>query len=382
MEKVQSVAQPGALSKQIVNSTMNQLITEKDCGSNKGVALSSTSREVLDRHLASPVTVRGKTFPSGTLVTPELQTTFENNKVGKIVVRSPLRCRSHTGMCQSCFGLDVGGKTPELGTNVGVLAAQSIGGPSVQLSMRSFHTGGTVGAGKSITSGFSRLSQLLKVPEELPDSATLSRVSGKVERVEKDPAGGWGVYVGGERHYVPQRLSLTVSKGTPIAKGDAISSGPIHPKELLELTNVNKVQNYLTDEMHELFSSEGVRRRNMEVVVRALTSLAQVTHSGDNQDILRGDVAPVNRIEAWNKDNPQAKKVQYKPVLKGLETLPLDMQEDWLSRLQYRRLKETVAQGAQERWSSDIHGASPVPALVYAAEFGKPEKGGASKWAY
>ena len=379
VEKVLSVSRPGALSKQIMNSTMNQLITSDNCGTSKGVSLVSSGRDILDRVVASPIKLRGKTVPSGTLITPEIQSSLINNKVGKILVRSPLRCEEKDGMCAHCYGLDENGDFPPLGTNVGAQSAQALGERSVQLSMRTFHTGGTAAAAGGVTAGFERLNQLLKVPKELPNAATLSRFSGKVEKIDKDPAGGWSVYIKGERHYVPQQLDLKVKKGDSISKGSSLSSGPVHPRDLLELTNVNTTQNYLSDEIHGIFKNEGIRRKNVEVVVKALTNLTKVEDPGSHPDLIRGDTTAASKVEAWNRQNP-SKKVRHTPVLKGMVTLPLDMQEDWLARLQYQKLKQTLVDAAQEGWTSNIHGPHPVPGLAYSTEFGKPPAD--KPWAY
>ena len=379
VEKVLSVSRPGALSKQVMNSVMNQLVTGDDCETVKGISLDSSSKEILDRYLAVPVKVRGRTIPKGSLITPEVQSTFANNRVGKVLVRSPMRCESKDGLCAKCYGLSEDGRVPSLGTNLGAQAAQAVGERSVQLSMRTFHTGGTAAAGGGIVGAFDRVNQLLKIPQHLANAATLSRVSGSVEKIEKDPAGGWGVTVKGERHYVPQNLELKVKKGAKVSKGDAMSSGPTHPRELLDLTNINKTQNYLADEMFNVFKEEGLRRRNMEVIVKAITNLTSVKDSGGHPGLIRGDVAPLSKVTAWNRENP-TKKVTHSPVLKGIETLPLDMQEDWLARLQYRKLKQTITDAAQEGWTSDIHGTHPIPGIAYSAEFGKPPED--KPWAY
>jgi DNA-directed RNA polymerase subunit beta' len=381
MEKVVSVMEPGALSKQIMNSAMNQLITETDCKTTKGVGLPALSREVLDRFTAAPVKVRGRIIPSGSLITPELQSTFANNKIGKIVVRSPMRCTSKDGMCSKCYGLEDNGKSPELGANVGAISAQALGERATQLSMRTFHSGGTAASGTELVNSFKRLTQLLKFPKNLPNEATLSDIGGTIGKIEKDPAGGWGVFVGEQRHYVPQNLKLKVKKGDAVTKGMALSSGPIHPSKLLELTGMNKTQNYLADEMYDLYKSEGVKRRNMEVVVRALTNLTRVDNAGGHPDLIRGDLTSITKTEAWNRENP-TKRVKHVPFLKGVNTLPLAMQEDWMARMQFQKLKQTVMDASAEGWKSNIHGAHPIPALAYSAEFGQPEKGGAPKWAY
>lgn len=383
VDKVLQVRKPGALTKQVVNSTMNQVVTDRDCGAVKGVAMQATSKEALDRYLAAPVKVRGKAFPAGTLITPEVQTSLANAKLSsKILVRSPLRCRAKEGICGRCYGLSETGRDPNLGDNIGVSAAQAVGERAAQLTMRTFHTGGTAAAGGGVVGGFARVEQLLNIPKTLPGKATLADMSGTVTKIERDPAGGHSVFVGDARHYVQRGNALKVRKGSSVSKGDPLSAGPIHPVELLERTNIHKVQGYLTDEMHEVFKGEGVKRRNLEVLVKSVTNLSRVDDPGDHPELVKGDLMPTSLAEGWNRDNPKKGRIQITTVLKGMNMLPLDMQEDWLARMNYRDLKKTVQEAAQEGWRSNIHGAHPVPALAYAKEFGQPAKGGSPTWAY
>jgi DNA-directed RNA polymerase subunit beta' len=383
VDKVLQVRKPGALSKQVINSVMNQIVTSRDCGTTKGVAIAPTATEALDRYLAAPVKVRGRTIPAGELVTPELQTTLANAKLSsKILVRSPLRCQAKDGLCGRCYGLAEGGKDPGLGDNLGVSSAQAIGERTTQLSMRTFHSGGTAAAGGGVVGGFARVVQLLNIPKTLPNKAALATASGAVTKIEKDPAGGHSVYVGDVRHYVPQNNDVKVRKGVTVVKGDPLSSGPVHPLELLDLTNVHKVQGYLTDELFDVFSGEGIKRRNIEVVIKALTNLGKVDDPGDHPDYVRGDLVPTSRAEGWNRENGKKAKVKVIPVLKGTNMLPLDMQEDWMARLNYQRGKDTIRNAVQQGWKSDIHGAHPIPAVAFAKEFGQPTKGDAPSWAY
>lgn len=381
IQKVQSVQEPGYITKQVMNSTMNNLIINDDCGTDKGVALSVEEKDILDRFLAAPVKAGKHTFQPGTLITPEVRNTLRNAKVGRVVVRSPLRCNHGPGICKKCFGLTEEGKLPDLGHNVGVIAGQSLGERATQLAMKAFHTGGTAASKEAIVDEFKRVEQLLRFPKVLPGSAPLSTISGKVDKVEKDPAGGHNVYVSGVRHYVPQRLGAPIfGKGDQVKKGDALAAGPINPHELLPLTNIEHVQNYLADELHNIYGPLGIRRRNSEMVVKALTNLTRIEDPGDHGAFLRGDFAPTSYVSQINRKVLKGKKpIVHAPVLKGVNVLPNDMQEDWLARLNHERLNSTIIEAAQQGWTSALHGEHPIPAVVYGAEIGKnPTK----PWAY
>jgi len=382
IQKVQSVEKPGFLSKQVMNSTMNNIILDDDCGTDKGISLATSEKDILDRYLAASVKSGKKTFGAGTLITPDIRNSLRNNKIGKVVVRSPLRCNHGPGLCKKCFGLDESGESPELGTNIGVQAGQAIGERSVQLAMKAFHTGGTAATKNVLTDEFQRVQDMLLFPKNLPGSATLSNVSGRVEKMDKDPAGGHNVFIGGQRHYVPQNRGVPIfgnkeiKVGMNVRKGDPISRGPVNPHDMLPLTGVEPVQNYLANELHGIYGRQGIRRRNSEVVVKALTNLTRVEDPGDSGDYIRGDFAPQTHVANLNRGLKSGQRpIVHQPVLKGVNVLPHEMQEDWLARLNHDRLGQTVIEAAQQGWISKIHGPHPIPAVVYGAEFGKGKPG-------
>jgi DNA-directed RNA polymerase subunit beta' len=206
----------------------------------------------------------------------------------------------------------------------------------------------------------------------------LSDVEGKVTKIEKDPAaGGWRVRVAGEstqrEHYVPPTRKLTVKRGDGVKMGDALSSGPKNPRDMLARTSMNAVQKYLTDEMWNAYKDEGpVRRRNVETFVRAMTNLSTVSDPGDHDTLLRGDKVSTSEVAAFNRSLPPGKRpVQHKPTLQGVDMLPIEMQTDWIARLQSRNLKSTVLDAASEGWKSMLHSSHPIPGMAYGKEFGK-----------
>lgn len=381
IQKVQAVQEPGYVTKMIMNSVMDNLIMDHDCGTDKGIALHIDEKDILDRHLAIDHKAGKHVFKAGTLVTPEVRTALRNNKVGRVVVRSPLRCQHGPGVCQKCFGLAENGRHPEIGTNIGVMAGQAIGERATQLAMKSFHTGGTAATFTGLVDEFSRVKNLLTFPLTLPNSATLSSVSGRVEKVEKDPAGGHNVFIGGTRHYVPQSRGIpqfdgkSLRSGVEIKKGSPISAGPVNPHEMLPLTGIEAVQGHLSDELHKLYASEGIRRRNHEVVVKAMTSVTKIEDPGSHHGFIRGDFAPAALVANLNRTAPKtAKPIIHKPVLRGVNILPLDLHEDWMARLNHERQTQTVLEAAQKGWISKIHGTHPIPAIVHGAEVGRGDK--------
>jgi len=366
------------MTKEVVNTTMDQVVVDKDCGTKQGISMDVSSKDVVDRYLAAPVKLRGQTLPAGTEMTPEVLRKLRNNRVKKVVVRSPLKCEHGEGLCAKCYGLNENGGLHDKGTNVGVISAQAIGEPGTQMALNTFHHGGIAGkAGKEI-SLLDRTGQILKMPAKLPGSATLSTAQGRVQRVVKDPAGGQNVFVNGVRHYVPHDRKVRVKPGSQVKKGDPLTAGPINPHELLPLTNMATVQNCLAGELEKTYASKGAKRRNMEVVVRSLTNLSRVVDEGDSDgQFLPGDIARTSKVSTENRKLAKAGKrpVSFKPVLRGIDRVPLLGQEDWLARMNYQGLRDTVIEASAQGWKSDIHGLHPVPGLTYGAEFGKPPVG-------
>lgn len=380
LDKGQSVVTPGIISKQLANMSSGFLVTENDCGTTRGVAMKADDPDLVDRYLAQPVKVGNETIKANTLITPKMLGKFKTARLGSVVARSALKCKTSAGMCAHCYGAFTGSNPPEVGTNVGLLSSQSIGEKGTQAAMRVFHGGGLASRESLRPTGVTpieRTIQLVRLPKILPGAATLSTRSAKVESIKPSSIGGWDIKVGDEEHYVPGNLKPTVKVGQEIKKGDALSTGPINPHELLPLAGLDRTQQYLTAELSDIYKQNGgVRKRASEVLVKQLTNLGTVEDAGDSTDdmgVIRGDFMSVSGAKAWNKENPSKAPIQITPILRGVETMPLDQTTDWAARMQYRRLKTTLTRGAEEGWKTDIHGQHPIPGIMYSAEFGLPK---------
>jgi DNA-directed RNA polymerase subunit beta' len=374
IQKTQGVREPGYLSKLIINSTMNQLVTEDDCGTREGVDLNVDDFDVTDRYLSKGIRLGGRRYRAGTLVTPEMISAARRGRKDRLPVRSPMRCRAKDGICKKCMGLDENGRDYDTGTNIGVIAGQAIGEPSTQLALNVFHTGGLAkGKGAQSASTFDRLSQLLKMPSSLPNKAPLALQSGRVDKVEKAPQGGEYLHIGKARHYLPSSQTRGVKKGDTVRRGDALTvDGAVDPKQLLSLKGIESVQDYLADEIHNVLKTAvPVKKRNVEVVVKAMTNVSRVDEADEHPDWIPGDLRPLSRILSWNKGKQGKKPVKHTPVLKGIDVLPKELQEDWVARMNFQDLNKTLAQAAREGWRSNIHGFHPIPALAHATEFGR-----------
>lgn len=373
IQKTQDVREPGYLSKLIVNSAMNQLVTEEDCGAIDGTNLSVDNHDVVDRYLARTIRVGNKRIRAGSLVTPELLSQARKSKINELSVRSPMRCKAEHGVCRKCMGLTEAGKSYDIGTNVGVIAAESVGEPATNLSLKSFHLGGTVGSsGSKAVSMFERLRQLLTVPNNLPNEAPLATVSGKITKIEAAPQGGQYVYVNKAQHYVPVAQQLQIKLHQEVKAGDNLTNGVPDPKKLMALKGQRETQDFLAASMSEVLNNAApVKRRNIEVVVKAMTDVSKIEDSS-NPDWIPGDVVPTSQVVHYNAST-KGKKVKHSPMIKGVDVLPTEVQEDWIARLNFQNLTRTLTQAAREGWRSNIHGFHPVPAAAHGIEFDKAQ---------
>lgn len=321
------------------------------------------------------------------MLTPDLVTRMKNSKISKAVVRSPMRCNHGKGVCARCAGLSESGQLYDKGTNLGVLAAQSLGERGTQLAMKAFHSGGVYEGRKASekaieAGGLDRAVTILKLKKKVKGSATLAQASGKITAVAKDPAGGFNVSVGGTRNYIPanRKMKSGIRVGAVVKKGDPLTHGPINPHEMLPLTGVSKVQGHLAGELHSIYGQYGIRRRHSEMMVRALSNVTKVEDKGDHPDLLPGDFASTSQVYDWNKKAKGLRPVKHRPVLRGVNQIPLDVQTDWMARLNHEHLKDTLIDAAQQGWQSNLHGQHPIPPLIHGAEFGRGTED--APWAY
>jgi hypothetical protein len=151
----------------------------------------------------------------------------------------------------------------------------------------------------------------------------------------------------------------------------------VNPHDLYKATgNIERVQNFLTDELHGIYRPEGVRRQHTELVVKAMSNLTRVRSSGDAEGILRGEFQPTSKIRALNAQLVREGKrpISHSPVMKGIDMAPRVLQEDWMAKLNHNRLTQTITDAAATGAISDIHGLHPIPGVAYGAEFGMTEK--------
>lgn len=415
MDRAIQTSIPGAFSKDVMASTIDNVISGVDCGTKDGVQVKVGDPDALDRYLAGDQAG----IPHNSLVNNEVVNSFTKKGIQVIKVRSPLTCDQSRGTCSKCYGLDEHGELPELGSNIGAKAGQTISEPLTQLVMNTFHTGGVAGTGADV-GGYQRISQLLQLPKIVPGTAALSPISGTVTKVESALAGGTNLFVGPEKVFVPAGRNLKVKKGDRVEAGDPLSDGVIKPQDLVKYKGMRKAQEYIVDELQRTYKDQGagIQKRIFETVVRSLGNTTRVVNNPRHSDYLPGDIAPYTAVVAYNKnlkrsvqvdeaeghrlgeavsgltaghvltDKDVAKlkasgikevvvaleAIQHTPTLKGISSLPL-LRKDWMAALGYRYLAKSLVEGAAQGWKTDVSDYHPVPALVHGSTFGKGKDG-------
>ena len=365
-------ADSGYLTRRLVDVAQELIVREDDCGSVRGIWIdgivpdgagtrSYLETRVTGRILSEPVTLSDKTkLETGTVLTDELVLKLRDDaSVDRVRTRSVLTCEAEQGICAACYGLSLAtGEMIELGEAVGVIAAQSIGEPGTQLTMRTFHTGGIVG--EDITHGLPRVVELFEARTP-KGAAVLARHSG-VARVEEDESGRHITVVAddGEEHtvLVAQRAHLEVVDGQEVGAGDALVEGPKDPKELLEVKGIRETQQYLVEEVQKVYRDQGVsiHDKHIELIVRQMLRRVLVAEPGD-ASFLPGErvdsriYAEVNRGLVTDGKRP----AEGRPELMGITKASLAT-ESWLSAASFQETTRVLTEAAIEGKSDQLFG--------------------------
>ena len=271
----------------------------------------------------------------------------------KVRIRSVLTCHSRYGVCAKCYGRDLGtGSKVNVGESVGTIAAQSIGEPGTQLTMRTFHTGGVASAG-DITQGLPRVEELFEARKP-KGNAIVTEIDGVVSITEKEDHHDINiVHVvnkdGEERSYtIPYGAHLVVHEGDVITKGSRITSGSINPHDILRILGVEATQRYLVYEVQKVYKSQGVgiNDKHIEVIVRQMLRKMKIEDAGD-ADMLPGDYVDVNIFEDTNRRIQAAggKPAIGKPMLLGITKAALAT-ESFLSAASFQETTRVLTDAA------------------------------------
>jgi DNA-directed RNA polymerase subunit beta' len=300
-------ADAGYLTRRLVDVSHDLIIRQEDCGDTEGLEISRGEKRLASftQRILGRVLAKDSVVPAGTLLGEVEVKALEDAKVEMVCVRSPLTCRSRYGLCQKCYGRDLSTRQlVQIGTPVGIIAAQSIGEPGTQLTLRTKHTGGIVSM--DVTQGLPRVEELFEIrtPKLL---SPISEIAGKVS-VEETPD-GYLIQVKNtqmkpveEREYlIPLLSTLKVADGDLVGPGDPLSSGYLDVKNIMAIKGIRAAQTYLISELQAVYESQGIpiNDKHFEVVVRKISDKVIVESSGDTY-LLPGEVLEKTRFEEEN----------------------------------------------------------------------------------
>jgi DNA-directed RNA polymerase subunit beta' len=360
-------ADSGYLTRRLVDVAQDVIIREPDCGTEDYIEMAvfkaggDPNDDLVGRVAAQPITTkRGRMLAEqgleiGRAEFAEIVSAFQedHDKGAEVMVpvRSVLKCKALSGVCQACYGRAMAtGQTAQIGDAVGIVAAQSIGEPGTQLTMRTFHTGGVAGA--DITHGLPRVVELFEArkPKGL---AQIAEQDGAVSIEESEKA--LTVVVtddAGEehRHAFPRRTRLFVSEGEKVTAGKQLNEGSLYPHDLLKLRGRTETERYLVKEVQEVYKSQGVdiNDKHIELIVRQMLKKVRVDQKGDT-DYLPGqfvDRFEFARVNAGVGENA-GEQAQYEDIILGITKASLNT-DSFLSAASFQETTKVLTDAALE----------------------------------
>ncbi|XHK03829.1 DNA-directed RNA polymerase subunit beta' [Spiroplasma endosymbiont of Anurida maritima] len=364
-------ADSGYLTRRLVDVSQEVIVTEDDCKTRKGFWIFNIVDDrhgniivpiqdrLVGRFLLSDLEINDSlTISKEKLLTEDDAKIIANSGIERISIRSVLTCESAKGICQKCYGKNLAtGEPVKVGEAVGVIAAQSIGEPGTQLTMRTFHTGGVAG-GVDITQGLPRIKELLDVTTPKGATAIISVIDGEVSEIIEE-SGVYHITVASkndEKKYRSQHnAALTVKVGDRVVRGQKLTEGSINIKDLLDIAKIEDVQNYIIKEVQNVYRLQGIEisDKHIEIIVKQMLNKVKIIDSGDTE-LLQGEIVSIKKYKAVTKKAilEQQKPPIAKHVLFGIKKAPLES-ESFLSSASFqdttRVLVKAIVKGKTDR---------------------------------
>jgi len=330
-------ADSGYLTRRLVDVSHNAIIRSEDCGTDEGIEVKAFTdgKEIIEalrlrivgrtalEDICDPQT--GELLAAGGEEINEAQAkAIEESGIEAVKIRSVMTCKCHTGVCAKCYGRNLAtGEPVNMGEAVGIIAAQSIGEPGTQLTMRTFHTGGVSVAGNDITQGLPRVEELFEARKP-KGIAEICEEDGTVVAINSREDNRTEVIIRGESedrtYIIPYGARLRVSEGSVILAGEGITQGPLNPHDILRLNGVEGVYQYLLKEVQRVYKQQGVdiNDKHVEVIVSQMLSKYKVDDPGDTT-LLPGGLYNSFEIEDANAEVPEdGEKAEGKRILLGI----------------------------------------------------------------
>ena len=374
-------ADSGYLTRKLVDVSQDVIVKEVDCGTDHGFVVSAiidddrkeTIVKLYDRlvgRYALNDIVNEKTgevlVKGNTMINEDQAKAIVDAGIEQVEIRSLFGCETKDGVCVHCYGRNMAtGREVEVGEAVGIMAAQSIGEPGTQLTMRTFHTGGV--AGSDITQGLPRVNELFEARQP-KGQALISEISGTVTDIREDGGNSFLVTIENKiegsddvevkTYKTPYDARPRVHVGDHIKHGEGITEGPISPKELLSYSDVTTVENYIIKEVQKVYSAQeiGISDKHIEIIVRQMLRKVYVVESGDT-NLLSGTRASINRVTEENEKAILAGKrpAIFEPFILGIAKAALEA-DSFLSAASFQETTRVLTDAAIKGKIDRLHG--------------------------
>ena len=360
-------ADSGYLTRRLVDVAQDIIVKEHDCGSMQGVVvydllndkdgsvIESLEERILGRFSSKKIInpeTKEVILEAGEMITENIVAKIKKAGIKKVEIRSVLTCKTINGVCQKCYGRNLAtGNLVETGEAVGIMAAQSIGEPGTQLTMRTFHSGGVAHGGDAdITQGLPRVEELFEA--RIPKfKATIAEITGKVISIQED--GGKHKIVienasGVKEHVTNYNMKVKVFVGDEVNAGDKLTEGVISPKELLAVTNPLTAQEYILKEIQNVYKLQGVdiNDKHIEIIVKRMINKVRIVDSGDTP-FVEGLTVSLREFADGNKPVILAGGVPAKgnPIMLGITKSSLET-ESFLSAASFQETTRVLTDAA------------------------------------
>lgn len=355
-------ADSGYLTRRLVDVAQDVIVREQDCGTDKGIAVTriQDGKEVIEDlydRLEGRYAFETVRNPStgevlinrNEMITANIADEIIKAGVEKVTIRSVLSCRTNHGVCKMCYGRNLAtGQHVEIGEAVGIIAAQSIGEPGTQLTMRTFHTGGV--AGDDITQGLPRIQELFEARNP-KGQATITEIDGVVKEI-RETKDRREIEIQGEAeskvYAVPYGSRIRATKGKSVEAGDELTDGSIDPKEMLRIKGIRGVQNYILQEVQRVYRNQGVEinDKHIEVMIRQMLRKIRIVDAG-NTTLLPGAFVDMHEYEEANKVAlfSGTEPAVAKPVLLGITKASLET-DSFLSAASFQETTRVLTDAA------------------------------------